>query len=525
MSGLPERIGVVGAGTMGAGIAQLACLAGMETLLHDPIGDALTGGIEHVRAGLAKGADRGRWSAAEASAAEGRLRPEATLDALGGCGLVIEAAPERIELKRELFERLSTVCGHDAVLATNTSSILVTSIASAAARPENVVGMHFFNPPPLMALLELVAADQTGDRALAIATRVGEAMGKEVIVAADGPGFLVNRCARPFSGEALRLLTERVATPEQIDRICRLGGGFRMGPFELMDLVGIDVGLAVAESFTAQSFGEPRWRPNALQARMVAAGRLGRKADRGWYEYADGGGRPDDPDPPTAGGGEGRLVAIDGAGALAGELRTAARAAGFDARELGTLDGEEPFLLIDAAIPAPVSDLSSGDLGPMPGGAPELVLCAERSLAERRAMDAVGFNLVPPLDSVRLVELTRVPSTTGAAAERAERFFAALGMHAEWVADAPGLVLGRIVCQLVNEAAFAIGEGIGSPGDVDTGLMLGLNHPRGPVAWAEAIGVDHVLAAIDGLWGERREERYRAAPLLRAAGARGGGLG
>ncbi len=199
------------------------------------------------------------------------------------------------------------------MLATNTSSIPVTSLAGAAARPENVVGMHFFNPPPLMELLEVIRADQTGDRALELAREAGEAMGKRVILAADGPGFLVNRCGRPFAGEGLRLLTERIATHEQIDRICRMGGGFRMGPFELMDLVGIDVDFEVAKSFTELSFGEPRWRPSPIQARMVAAGRLGRKTGRGYYDYPEGGShRPDDPAPLEPGGGAGTLVAIVG---------------------------------------------------------------------------------------------------------------------------------------------------------------------------------------------------------------------
>ena len=181
------------------------------------------------------------------------------------------------------------------MLATNTSSIPVTSLASAAERPENVVGMHFFNPAPLMKLLEVIAADQTGERALALARETGEAMGKRVILAADGPGFLVNRCGRPFYTEALRLLQERVATHEQIDRIYRMGGGFRMGPFELMDLVGIDTGFEVAKSFTELSFGEPRWRPNPIQARMVAAGRFGRKSGRGYYDYSQDPYRPEDP--------------------------------------------------------------------------------------------------------------------------------------------------------------------------------------------------------------------------------------
>src|SRR3954466_14541265 len=270
---------------MGAGIAQLGVIAGLDTYLHDPFPEALERGGERVHRGLAKGAERGRWPQEGAVAAETRLVLAASLDELANCELVIEAAPERIELKRELFERLAEVCEPETVLATNTSSILVSSLASAAARPENVVGMHFFNPPPLMKLLEVIAATQTGERALGIAREVGRAMGKRVIVASDGPGFLVNRCGRPFGAEALRLLQERVATHDQIDRICRLGGGFRMGPFELMDLVGIDVGFEVAKSFDAQSFGEPRWRPSALQARQVAAGRLGRKTGRGWSEH------------------------------------------------------------------------------------------------------------------------------------------------------------------------------------------------------------------------------------------------
>ncbi|HEX8067106.1 MAG TPA: 3-hydroxyacyl-CoA dehydrogenase NAD-binding domain-containing protein [Thermoleophilaceae bacterium] len=515
MAALPSAIGVAGAGTMGAGIAQLGCLGGFETYLHDPLPEALERGGSRVRDGLRKGAERGRWSEADAEAAAGRLHLAAELDDLAPCGLVVEAAPERPDLKRELFERLSAVCADDAVLATNTSSILVTSLAGAVARPENVVGMHFFNPPPLMKLVEVIAAEQTGERALEVATGVCERMDRRPIRAHDGPGFLVNRCNRPFGAEALRLLGERIATHEQIDRIVRLGGGFRMGPFELMDLVGIDVGYEVARSFTEQSFGEPRWKPSPLQARMVAAGRLGRKSGRGWYDYSGAEScPPEDPDPLEPGGGDGRVVAIEGAGALARELRERAVAAGFDARQLVSVGGlEEPELIVDATVPAPAADL-----GGLPEGPPLAVVCADRSLAARGAPGACGFNLLPPLEGTRLVELTRSRDTPDAAADATESFFRALGLHAEWVADAPGLVLGRIVCQLVNEAAFALGEGIGSAEDVDAGLVLGMNHPRGPVEWGRAIGFDHVLATIDGLWDERREERYRAAPLLRGGG-------
>ena len=521
MSELPAAVGVVGAGTMGAGIAQLACLGGFDTFLHDPFPEALERGGETVHRGLAKGVERERWTNEEAHAAESRLVLAETIEELAACGLVIEAAPERVELKRELFERLSEVCPDDVVLATNTSSILVSSLASAAAHPENVVGMHFFNPPPLMLLLELIAAEQTGARALDVATGVGHRMGKHVIVASDGPGFLVNRCGRPFGAEALRLLTERLATTEQIDRVCRLGGGFRMGPFELMDLVGIDVGLEVARSFDAQSFGEPRWRPSPLQARMAAAGRLGRKTGRGWYRYGDEPHRPDDPAPLEPGGGDGRRIAIDGIGAVARELRERARSAGFDARPPDEFSGaDEPELVVDCSVPAPISDLGLGA-----GGVPTAVLCADRSLAQRDMPDACGFHLLPPLGQARLVEMTRLPTTDAAAAEATESFFRACGFHVEWVGDGPGLVLGRIVCQLVNEAAFAVGEGVGSGEDVDAGLKLGLNHPRGPVEWGNRIGLAHVLATVDGLFSEMHDPRYRAAPLLRRAVATGRGLG
>ena len=508
-------LGVVGAGTMGAGIAQLGAAAGMRTLLHDPDADALTRGTENVRRGLAKWVEKGRIEGDAAAL----LEPVSALDDLAPCELVIEAAPEKADLKRDLFGALSMVCGDDVVLATNTSSIPVTSLASAAARPENVVGMHFFNPPPLMPLLEVIRADQTADGALARAEQVGRAMGKEVIVAADGPGFLVNRCGRPFNGEGLRLLQERMATHEQIDRICRLGGGFRMGPFELMDLVGIDVGFAVAQSFEELSFGEPRWRPNPIQARMVAAGRLGRKSGRGYYEYAeDGSYRPEDPEPPEVGGGDGLALSLLGDGPLADGLRERARTAGYELREGGPAE-----LIVDAGV-HPELALPGAATPPLPGGAPTLVLCAASSLAARGEPGAVGFHLLPPLDEAKLAELTRLPATQSFACEAAERFFASVGFATEWVEDAPGLVLGRIVSQLVNEAAFAIGEGVGSSEDVDTGLTKGLSHPRGPIAWSEAAGLEHVTAVLDALWNERREERYRTAPLLRRAATLSRGL-
>ncbi|MCW3065552.1 MAG: 3-hydroxybutyryl-CoA dehydrogenase, partial [Solirubrobacterales bacterium] len=461
----------------------------------------------------AKGAERGRWPPVDPE----RLQPAADLADLAACGLVIEAAPESLALKRELFAALSEVVGESCVLATNTSSIPVTAIAGAARRPERVVGMHFFNPPALMRLLEVIAGDASSKDALAVARAVGEAMGKDVILASDGPGFLVNRCGRPFLLEAQRLVTERVATVEQVDRICRLAGGFRMGPFELSDLVGVDVGFEVAKSFYELSFGEPRWRPSPLAARMVAAGRWGRKSGRGYYEYGDDAERPADPVPPDPGGGDG-LVVVAGETPLTAELRMLAATAGWDVRSPAEADGEVPALILDCG--------ADPEDAPLQGG-PQAILLAEGSLGDLDPEGtAVGFHVLPPLG--RLVELTRAETSSPAAVAAAERFFATLGMQAEWVGDAPGLVLGRIVGQLVNEAAFALGEGVGSAEDIDTGMVLGLNHPRGPLAWGDLVGLDQVLTTLDALNDFYREERYRAAPLLRrhvAAGRLGQHVG
>jgi 3-hydroxybutyryl-CoA dehydrogenase len=503
----PPTIGVAGAGTMGTGIAQLACLSGARTLLHDPVPEALQRGTDKIVAQLERGVERNRLTAEEATLARERLEPAPGVEDLRPCELVIEAAPERLELKRELFVKLADeVVSESCVLATNTSSLLVTAVAAPVRRPERVVGMHFFNPAPVMRLLEVVAGEESSPEALALARAAGEAMGKHVIDASDGPGFLVNRCNRPFGLEALRLLQERLAPLEEIDRICRMGGGFRMGPFELMDLVGVDTGFDVSRSFYDQSFGEPRWRPSPITARYVAAGLHGRKSGRGYYDYSRDPYRPPDPEPRTAGGANG-LVVIAGDSPLTAELSEAAADAGWRVEAVPPPDD----------VPALIIDCTGGEEAPEPlQGGPRVVCCAAGSLA---ALDlggsAVGFHVLPPLEQSGLVELTRGRDSAESAATTAERFFATLGKHTAWVSDAPGLVLGRIVCQVINEAAFALEEGVGSAEDIDAGLIHGLNYPRGILHWADSIGLDHVLSVLDGLFEERRDERYRAAPTLR----------
>jgi 3-hydroxybutyryl-CoA dehydrogenase len=448
-------IGVVGAGTMGSGIAQLACKAGARTLLHDPVPEALERGAQGVLKGLEKEAAKGKLTPEQAREAGERLEPVRGLEQLSSCELVIEAAPERLDVKHELYARLSEIVSDDCVLASNTSSLPITAVAAGARRPERVVGMHFFNPAPLMRLLEVIAGVLSDERSLALAQATGIAMGKDTIRAADVPGFIVNRCNRPFGLEALRLLQERIADIETIDRIVRLGGGFRMGPFELSDLVGVDTGFDVSKSFYELSFGEPRWRPSPIQARQVAAGLHGRKTGRGYYDYTgEGPHRPADPDPPAGG----RDAIVSGDGPLADALRA----------------------------------LTQGN------GGPEIAVDGLGGTA-----DGEPFYALVPL---ALVEVT---------GEAGERAFQGLGLHTARVQPAPGGVLPRIVCQLINECAFALGEGVGSAQDIDTGMVLGLNHPRGPLAWGEQLGLRRVLAQLDALCDEYREERYRPAPALR----------
>ncbi len=433
---------------MGAGIARLAESAGLRTVLYDPL-------------------------VAEHDDPSG----------LGDCELIVEAVPESLALKREVLAGLP----RGAVLATNTSSLSVTEIAAGVPGPERVVGMHFFNPPEKLKLVEVIAGARSSEAALATARAAAEAMGRHPVDAPDVVGFLVNRVNRPFSLEGLKLLEEGVADVETIDRVLRHGAGFRMGPFALMDLVGIDVNHAVAESFRARSYGEPRYRPSPLAAQKVAAGTLGRKTGEGWYRYGEG--RPTDPE--LRQGGTVPSVRVLGDEPLARELRGAVAAAG--------IPEGDGWLTVTFGPPAD-------------GPAVRIVRDDFLTVTDPAA---AGFHAVAPFAGVALVELTRTERTDPDAFERAQTLFAALGRHTAEVADVPGLVTGRVVCQLINEAHF----GDDAPEDVDMGMVLGVAHPRGPYAWLEAIGAPAVVATLDGLHRALGEERYRVAPRLRRRAA------
>lgn len=280
-----KSVGVVGAGTMGAGIAHVSAAAGFETLLWDISPGALEAGIGKITAAVRKGVEKGKIPEDAAPSIISRIHPRTTLGELGECGIIIEAVIEEMGAKKEIFHSLSGAASAECIFATNTSSLPVTAIAAEIARPDRFLGLHFFNPPIAMKLVEIVRGERTSDATVDGVMKFCAALGKTPVVARDTPGFIVNRVARPFYGEALKILGEGIATVEEIDRIVKLEGGFRMGPFELMDLIGIDVNLAVTKSVYEQTFGEPRFRPHLIQQGMVNSGRLGRKSGRGFYEY------------------------------------------------------------------------------------------------------------------------------------------------------------------------------------------------------------------------------------------------
>ena len=270
---------------MGAGIAQVAALNGFSVTLYDINESVIHNGVARITADMKKGVEKQKHSLEEMNAALSRIHTKTHLSELGHCDVVIEAAQEDLRVKRDLFRHLEADTKPATILATNTSSLSITAIASATKKPERVVGMHFFNPVHTMKLVEVVQGAQTSDETMARTIELGEKLGKTCVRVKDTPGFIVNRVARPFYGEALRILGEGIASVEEIDRLMKEGGGFRMGPFELMDLIGIDVNLAVTQSVYEQFFHDPRYRPHPIQRQMVESGRLGKKSGKGFYNY------------------------------------------------------------------------------------------------------------------------------------------------------------------------------------------------------------------------------------------------
>jgi len=412
--------------------------------------------------------------------------------ALEGCGLAVEAIVEQLEPKRALFRELEGVLGPHAGLATNTSSISITAIAQGLARPQRVVGWHFFNPPTRMKLVEVIPGIETDPALVAALHALSKAWGKTSVDAPNAPGFIVNRVARPYYAENLRLLAERIAAPEAIDRLLRDAGGFALGPFELIDLIGADVNLSVTESVFAATGWDTRYAPHVIQQELVRAGRFGRKSGRGFYAYGDGARAPVATLVAPAATGPGATVAAAAHPGLLGGLVARLGAAGIAVASDASLHAET--LAID------------GD---------RIALTDGRTLAARRR----GGGPSVLLDLARDYATTPVVGATGDAGSLA-RLAALLkpaGIDVIALDDVAGLVVMRTVCCLANEAADVLTWSGVRAADIDTSMRLGTAYPLGPLAWADALGADRVCVVLEHLQDHYGESRYRRSPALTRA--------
>jgi 3-hydroxybutyryl-CoA dehydrogenase len=496
-------VGVVGAGAMGAGIAQVAAVAGHRVRLLDARDGAAREAIRQIRATLLRLAEKGRMSVDDASAACERLTAAAGVVDLAPASLVVEAIVEKLEVKRGLLSELEAAVAEDAILATNTSSLSITSVAAGLRRPERVVGMHFFNPAPVMALVEIVSGLATSAEVAAIVHDTAARWGKRPVHARSTPGFIVNRVARPFYAEGLRLLNEQAASPATIDAVMREAGGFRMGPFELMDLIGHDVNFAVTKSVFDAFFGDPRFTPSLIQQELVAAGRLGRKSGQGFFAYGEGAERPAaDSEPVFA---RPARIAVWVASPLGRAFaeRLARGGVPFDTHERAHEDGR--VFQADEAV-AYVTDGRTATQRARDGG---------------RAATVVVDLVLDPAAAARIA-VAVADSCEASAAEAAVAALQAAGFAVSRLDDVPGLAVMRTVAMLANEAADAVHQGVCDAAAADTAMKAGVNYPQGPLEWADAIGLPAVLTTLDQLARTYGEDRYRASPLLRRLVAAGG---
>ncbi|WP_306567691.1 3-hydroxyacyl-CoA dehydrogenase [Aquabacterium sp.] len=479
-------VGVVGAGAMGRGIAQVCAVGGLAVKLYDSSAEAVGRALQAVRDDLMVAVTRSKMSQADADQALARIKMASALSDLQGCDLVVEAIIEQLEAKQKLFRSLELVVTPQCILATNTSSLSVTAIASVCTHPERVVGWHFFNPVPRMKVVEIIQAPRTSDDVVQQVVSLSQKVGHRGVVTSDSPGFVVNHAGRAFVTEGLKLLAERSASHQELDAILKACAGFRMGPFELLDLTGLDVSVPVMESIHAQYFGDDRYRPVALARTRMTAGLLGRKTGQGFYDYNS---------PPKA-------LAV--APALV-QLETV--------KVWWPIEG--PAAMPDAMLPnLPVEGLCQSPeeadvilLFPIARDLSSTVVSLGLDASKAVAVD-------PTFGSASGVTLMVSPATTRHALNATQALFASKSVKTFVIADSPGYVAPRVVACIVNLVCEMAQQGVATPADIDAAVRLGLGYPCGPFEWGDRIGANRVLHIMQELFATFGDQRYRPAPWL-----------
>ncbi len=488
-------VAVVGAGTMGAGIAQVAAAAGHPVFLFDSVDGAVDKALADLRIRMETSVEKGRRTAAQAEQIVGLIVGCGWLAECAPASLIVEAIVEDLAVKRTVLSEIETLADSDAIIATNTSSLSVTAIAAGLQHPQRFVGMHFFNPAPAMPLVEIVSGAETELEVAQAAAATVTAWGKEPVHCASTPGFIVNRVARPFYGEGLRLAAEGVADYVTIDALITGSGGFRMGPFALMDLVGLDVNLAVSKSVFAQSFNDSRFAPHVLQQSLVDAGKLGRKTGQGFFEYGPSATRAVpatlDPQPAPA-----NVEAHGDLGWAAGLIPRLLRA-GIEVDDVAA--GGPGHLIFDGVHLVPTDGRSATQLA------------ADRTFGTN---NVVLFDLVHDWDNVDRIGIALADQADPDQAERVAGLFQAIGCDVSLIDDAYGMVVMRTVAQLAAVAADTVGSGVAVAADVDTAMRLGTNYPSGPLEWADRIGAARIASVLRNIRSGYGEDRYRVPALI-----------